>query len=358
MPILFLAVATILLSLAVYFSYFLLKDFLRAGLIGKVLILLFLIITSFGFILTLSWSRAADNQLVHMSYIIFAFALGFLFYLTIFGILYRIVHIFKFKYTLFTKPSIFILATLLFFAAGIYGAYFTKVKEVSISLPNLPLNWQGKKIVQLSDLHLGNIYGPNFLKRLTSQVNNLNPDLIVITGDLFDGTDNRFAEFTPLFSDFQAKYGVVFVMGNHDTYLDADLIEKTLEFSGATVLRDEALFLDGLEIIGLDFNNSDEPVLIDGLDYINKNGPRILLKHLPVKPSFSNDLQIDLQLSGHSHRGQMFPLSLLTRLIYGKYHYGLQVGVDYQMQTSSGVGSWGPPLRTFNQSEIVLIELN
>lgn len=358
MPILFLIVATILLSLAVYFSYFLLKDFLKVGRFGKLIIILLLIIISFGFILTLSWSRAADNQLIHLSYIIFAFALGFLFYLTIFGILYKIVHILKLKYTLFTKPSIFILATLLFFAAGLYGAYFTKVKEVSISLPNLPLNWEGKKIVQLSDLHLGNIYGPNFLKNLINQVNNLNPDLIVITGDLFDGTDNRFTEFTPLFSDFKSKEGVIFVMGNHDTYLDADLIEETLEFSGITVLRNQVLVLGGLEIIGLDFNKEDAPVLIDGLDYTVKQGPRILLKHLPVKDNSDNDLKIDLQLSGHSHRGQMFPLSLLTRLIYGKYHYGLQTETGYQMQTSSGVGSWGPPLRTFNQSEIVLIELN
>lgn len=358
MPILFLIVATILLSLAVYFSYFLLKDFLKVGQVGKLIIILLLIIISLGFILTLSWSRAADNQLVHLSYIIFAVSLGFLFYLTIFGIIYRIINIFKWKPVLFNKPFIFILAALILFIIGVYGAYFTKVKEVSISLPNLPLNWRGKKIVQLSDLHLGNIYGPEFLKRLTSQVNNLNPDLIVITGDLFDGTDNRFEEFTPLFSGLKAKERIVFVMGNHDTYLDADLIEKTLESSGVTVLRNQALFIDGLEIVGLDFNKEDVPVVISGLDYTFKKGPRILLKHLPVKDASSNDWQIDLQLSGHSHRGQMFPLSLLTRLIYGKYHYGLQTEESYQMQTSSGVGSWGPPLRTFNQSEIVLIELN
>jgi hypothetical protein len=220
--------------------------------------------------------------------------------------------------------------------------------------------WQGKTVVQISDIHLGGVYGLGFLNQQIATINSLKPDLIVITGDLFDGTENRLNTFGPELVKLKATKGVIFVPGNHDTYLGLDKIESVLRAANIRMLKDEALTINGLEIIGLDLHKlTSEDTNLTVTNLHNYSGQaRLLLKHIPKDIAWAKHMNVDLQLSGHSHNGQMFPLQILTYLIYDKYQYGLHTEGAYNIYTSSGLGSWGPPVRTFNPAEIINITLN
>lgn len=358
MGISFLVVALSLLSVSIYTVYSLLSVLFTASSLGRTLILILLIVISLGFIGVLILSQTVNSQIVNWLYIVFSLALGFLFYLTIFSILFQIVKLFNINQLVFVRIG-FLLALILFII-GLYDAAFSKVKELSINMTGLSSEWQGKKIVQISDVHLGSIYGLNFLDRQITKINTLQPDLIVITGDLFDGTEHNLNSFGPTLAKLQAVLGVIFIPGNHDTNLGLDKIKPVLDQANILMLRDEAITINGLEIIGLDIHNLTQPdsnLVVQNLNYYHGQA-RLLLKHVPKDIAWAKAMNIDLQLSGHSHNGQMFPLSVLTYLFYGKYQYGFYTDGSYNIYTSSGLGSWGPPLRTFNQAEIINITLN
>lgn len=354
----FILIFIFLLVIAVYAVSSLLATFFSAEKRGYFIIILILTLCSSGFILAQYLVHSFDNLFIRIFYLILSLIIGFLFYLSISAILFKITKLIikPQKYLLASKWGVFLALSL--FLIGVFNANFSEVKNISVSLNNLPKNWQGKRIVQISDIHLGNIYGPKFLARQVDKINALEPDLIVITGDLFDGTPGRLAEFSSGLARLKAKEGVIFASGNHDTYLGLDKVDAALNQAGIRILHDEMINLDGLEIIGFDFNKF---IGNDTLRSIKNLGPynsaRILLNHTPNDIALAKKLEVNLQLSGHSHHGQMFPMSFVTGLIYGKYQYGLNTEGLYNIYTSSGLGSWGPPVRTFNPAEIVLITL-
>ncbi len=355
----FFVIAPILLSITVYSVYYFFLILLNPSKLGKVLILLGLIVSCFSFVFLMTLSRVFATSTVYCLYVFFSLVLGLLFYLTIFAIGLQIVKLCRFKINLkiFVRVS-FILAVLLF-AIGLCSAGFPRIKNISVKMMGLPPVWQGKKIVQLSDVHLGGVYGVGFLKRQIARVNALDPDLVVITGDLFDGTENNLDLFAPELRELKAKKGVIFIPGNHDNHLGLDKVAAILEETNIIFLKDESIVIDGLEIIGLDvheLNKEDTNLFVANLQ--NYSGQaRLLLKHVPKDIAWAKHLNIGLQLSGHSHNGQMFPLSLLTHAFYGKYQHGLHTEGDFNIYTSSGLGSWGPPVRTFNPAEIVVITI-
>ena len=356
MGIAFFTTALVLLSTSIYTVYLLLSAFLSATKFGNWIILASLILVCLGFIVAMILSRFSGSQLVIIFYIIFSLALGLLFYLTIFAILFQIIKLLGINIDSLLLARIGVALSLILFIIGLLDAGFPRVKNISVHLAN----WQGKRIVQLSDVHLGSIYGISFLDKQITKVNALNPDLIVITGDLFDGTENRLDTFGPELAKLKAKNGVIFVPGNHDTYLGLDKIAPVLHQANILMLRDQAITIDGLEVIGLDLHlltkDDNNPAVKDLRAYTGQ--ARLLLKHVPMDVAWAKNLHIGLQLSGHSHNGQMFPLQMLTYLFYGKYQYGLHTDGAYNIYTSSGLGSWGPPVRTFNQAEIVNITIN
>lgn len=356
----FFVIALALLSITIYSVYNFLLILLTSIKFKKILVLYGLIISCFGFIVLLVLSRTFTNLIVHWLYVVFSLILGFLFYLTIFAICLQLIRLFKFKINqlLFVRVS-FLLAIILF-TIGLYNAAFPRIKNISVKMAGLQTTWQGRRIVQISDVHLGGVYGLGFLSRQVTRINALDPDLVVITGDLFDGTENRLNSFGPELAKLKAKKGVIFIPGNHDNYLGLNKIEPVLKEANIIFLKDEALVIDGLEVIGLDvheLNNEDTNLVVTNLQPYSGQA-RLLLKHIPKDIAWAKYLSVGLQLSGHSHNGQMFPLSLLTYLFYGQYQYGLHTEGDFNIYTSSGLGSWGPPVRTFNPAEIVVITIN
>lgn len=264
--------------------------------------------------------------------------------------------------------AIFSLAVL-FSIYGFWNAFNPRIKSVDVKIKNLPLEWQGKTIVQLSDIHLGHIHGAGFLRDIVEKTNSQKPDLILITGDLFDGMDGDLSVFVKPLSDLEAKNGVFFVTGNHEAYVGLERVMAILEQTDIKVLNNEFVDIEGLQVIGLSYSLggdsagvageiSNEAKIISSLSGFEKNKSSILMYHAPANIDQAIDSGVDLQLSGHTHDGQVWPLNIFTRLIYGSYNYGLRIKGDFSIYTSSGAGTWGPPMRTGNTPEIVSIKIN
>jgi predicted MPP superfamily phosphohydrolase len=355
----FLPVIILLFVVTIYVVYFLLTSTWLSNRRGKLIILASLIVVSFGFIATFIILNFYNNFILRLLYLILAVLIGWLFYLTMFGIVFRLLTFFRISAPTKKKMAIIgVIGATLLFVIGIVYAFFPRVKTIEVKIENLPTEWQGKKIVQISDLHLGSIHGVNFLKKVTKIIDGLQPDYLIITGDLFDGHPGQVAKIGPELTRLSAANEVIFISGNHDKYLGLDKFRAYLDKANIISLIDEAVTVNNLEIIGYDFLDKEWRAgrQIKGLT--NYNGQaRLLLNHVPIQIEEAKALHISLQLSGHSHRGQMWPVSFLTKMIYGKYQYGLYSEGLYNIYTTSGLGSWGPPLRTFNRPEIVQIIL-
>jgi predicted MPP superfamily phosphohydrolase len=266
---------------------------------------------------------------------------------------------------------------------GVWNAFHPEIKSLEIEFENLPDPWQDKTIVQLSDVHLGHFYGKKYLKKLVRRVNSLNPELIFITGDLFDGMAENISPFADELNRFHAKKGVYFITGNHENYIGLNRALTLLGQTQINILQNKAIDIDGLQVIGISYPGIKGLSEIQDLEKLSQNSPgnppRILLFHTPTNISprggdgldrhfstywvpdttytMARDLRVDLQLSGHTHAGQIFPFGYLTELIYKDFHYGLRRLNHFSIYTTSGVGTWGPPMRTGNSPEIVVIKL-
>lgn len=276
-----------------------------------------------------------------------------------------------------------LLLAVLFSAYGVWNAFHPGIKKLEVEFENLPDHWKNKSILQLSDIHLGHFYGKNFLKRLVRKVNALDPELIFITGDLFDGMASSISHFAPRLNQFKAKKGVYFITGNHEIYIGVKRALGVVKKTNIEILQNQAIEIEGLGIIGITYPGIRGTADIRGLEKLQQppadTKPLILLFHTPtnISPqggdgfqqhfatywvpdttfSLAKKLRVDLQLSGHTHAGQIFPFGHLTNLIYKGYDYGLRRNGSFSVYTTSGVGTWGPPMRTGNSPEIVLIKM-
>ncbi len=236
---------------------------------------------------------------------------------------------------------------------GIINALFLTVKTVEIPMTGLdkPL-----KIVQLSDIHVGTIHNSGFLTRIVDKTNALSPDLVLITGDMFDGIGPVNRQTVEPLARLQAK--TYFVIGNHERYDDMDKIQTILPAAGVEILRNRIVDFRGVQIVGVDApvrdGEKNNPVI--GQLHVDRNRPSILMYHIPVGIDEAVGAGIKLQLSGHTHNGQLFPFTLLVRLFY-KYTQGLYTINGMNLYVSPGTGTWGPPLRIGSSNEITLINL-
>lgn len=244
---------------------------------------------------------------------------------------------------------------------GLWSARRVVVKNMEIAIPGLPQQWKNKKIVHVADIHLGYVFRDMFFSHVIDKINEQNPDVVAITGDLFDGTNIDIDWFIDPLNSINASKGVYYVTGNHETYLGVDRVYEMLAKTKVRVLKDEADEVNGLQFIGVEYplpgQSKDIFTTIKRMDEHDDRLPRVLLLHEPVQIDRAKQLGISLQLSGHTHRGQVFPFKFLTRLIYRKYHYGLVQEDDFSLYTTSGVGGWGPPMRTGAAPEIAVIKL-
>lgn len=242
---------------------------------------------------------------------------------------------------------------------GVWNAYHPKIKNITVKIDGLPDSWRGKTAVQLSDVHLGLIFGKNFLADVVQKVNAEKPDVVFITGDLFDGMDGKLDELIAPLNDVEAVGGTYFVTGNHETYLGVSGTLDVLKKTPVKVLDDETVDVYGMQVVGLNYpergESRDIGSVLKNMEGFDPEKPSILLYHNPAGWRQAKAGGVSLQLAGHTHVGQLFPFQSITRLIYGKYQYGLNVEDGFSIHTSPGVGTWGPTMRTSKAPEIVVI---
>lgn len=323
-----------------------------------------LIILSLSFVITNFLAMYYSNTIVRFFYLIAATWLGFLDFIFIACIAVWLVFFASYR---FVPLQYFGWITGIFFAiaiaTGIYGiinANNTRITSVSATLPSLPDYWKGKTVVFVSDIHLGSIRREDFAQKIADKINGLKPDAVFIGGDLFDGGTIDLDDFTVPFSKVSPPDGIYFITGNHEEFRDDTAYLNAVRQAGIKILDGERLTVHGLQIAGVDWKDSEDKskyaAALDKLD-LNPDMPSILLKHSPDNLTQAAAKGISLELSGHTHRGQVFPFNLIVEMVYGEYRYGLREFQKMQVYTSSGVGTWGPPMRVGTISEIVAITL-
>lgn len=239
------------------------------------------------------------------------------------------------------------------------------VSRVRVAIDRLAKAKAGYRIVQISDVHVGPTIGRAFIEDVVARINALKPDLIAITGDLVDGSVEELAEHVAPLGQLQAKDGVFFVTGNHEYYSGADAWIAHLGKLGVRVLRNEHVQIggaDGFDLAGVDDASSHGTLTGHGPDLKKALAGRdssracVLLAHQPRGIELADSLGVDLQLSGHTHGGQMIPWNFLVRL-QQPFIAGLHKLARVQIYVSRGTGYWGPPMRVGAPAEITEIEL-
>jgi predicted MPP superfamily phosphohydrolase len=243
------------------------------------------------------------------------------------------------------------------------------VKRVEVILDKLPPSLDGTKIVQLSDLHIGGLLGRSFIEQVVAKTDGLNPDVIAIVGDLVDGTIAELRPALAPMTGLRARYGTYFVTGNHEYYSRSSATDwiAELERMGIRVLSNQRVRI-GTEIAGFDLAGMpdhgagrfrDQGAKEDPAATLAGHDPSkavVLLAHQPKSIHEAVRLGVDLQLSGHTHGGQIWPWGALVRL-QQPFVKGLHRIGQTQIYVSCGTGFWGPPMRLGAPAEITEIIL-
>jgi hypothetical protein len=260
------------------------------------------------------------------------------------------------------RPAVAAVAFSAAILASIYAlinAHWVRVKRITVKLPNLPPAWTGRVAALVSDLHLGHVNSVAFMRRIVAQLAGLRPDVIFLTGDLYDGTKVDAAALAAPWKDLSPPLGAYFVTGNHEEFSDPSKYLEAVSGTGVRVLNSEKVMIDGLQLVGADYRDSTDPDRFRSIldrAALRREQPSILLSHVPHALPIAEQAGISLQLSGHTHGGQFFPFTWFTRRIFGKYTYGLKRFGNMMVYATTGAGTWGPPMRLGTQAEIVLIQ--
>ncbi len=253
---------------------------------------------------------------------------------------------------------------------GVYGVSSARgtvsVERVKIALKRFPESLGGFRLVQLSDVHIGPTIGGEWLAGVVETVNGLEPDLVAITGDLVDGTVADLAQHVAPLKNLRAKHGVYFVTGNHEYYSGVDEWIAHLRAMGITVLRNERVSIGegdtSFDLAGVDdwrakeFGGDHGPDLARALEGRDPTRELVLLAHQPKQAELASKAGVGLQLSGHTHGGQIFPWNYFVKLDQ-PFVAGIDKLGDLTVYTSRGTGYWGPPMRVGAPPEITLLEL-
>jgi uncharacterized protein len=242
---------------------------------------------------------------------------------------------------------------------GIVNARWIRIRRISVTLPNLPAAWRGRVAALVSDVHLGHVNGASFMQRIVEKLKHLQPDVVFVPGDLYDGTQVDPAALAAPWKDFAPRFGTYFVTGNHEEFTNPRKYLDGIVGAGVRVLHNEKVVLDGLQVVGVHFGDTTREDRLQSVlarTQINPRQASILLSHAPHALNVTEKAGISLQLSGHTHGGQIFPSTYCTKRIFGPFTYGLQKFGNLVVYTTSGVGTWGPPLRVGTNPEIVLIQ--
>lgn len=250
--------------------------------------------------------------------------------------------------------------------AAVYGyfeAHNIRTEKITVTSPKIPKALSKLTVVQISDVHLGLIVGKRRLTAMLDKVKEASPDILVSTGDLIDGQISELTGLAKLLQEVRPRYGKYAVTGNHELYAGLSYSLDFMHAAGFKVLRGDEVAIPGVITIGgvddpaisrLSESAADEEQHL--LDRVNGQAFMLLLKHRPALAKGSLG-RFDLQLSGHVHKGQIFPFNLVSFLFYpvkaGINHYPENTA----LYVSRGTGTWGPPIRFLAPPEVTVIEL-
>ncbi|NQT33997.1 metallophosphoesterase [bacterium] len=260
---------------------------------------------------------------------------------------------------LFTASLVLIVMLL---TGGHIRSLYPLTPEYEIELESLPADHNEYRIVMLSDVHLGVIVGEKRLRRIVEQVNDLSPDVILIAGDLLDESFENIPWVAQALSGFEAGDGVFAVTGNHEFYGGVLGFEEIMKEAGIKPLRNESFIIDNsVMLIGLDDQTGGrqfkvKQIHISELVPEENQLPVILIHHTPSRIKEAAEAGVDLMLSGHVHEGQLWPVKYIAEAVYG-VKTGLTKVDRMYFYLSSGVGTWGPPVRIGAAPEIVTLVL-
>ena len=247
-------------------------------------------------------------------------------------------------------------------AASAFG--IAAIERVRVRLRRLSPNMSGTRLVQLSDMHVGPTLRKPWVQRVVAQVQSLDPDLVVITGDLVDGSVQNLREHIEPLSELRTRFGVFFVTGNHEYYSNADAWVQELTRIGIRVLRNEHVLIgngnDAFALAGVDDWSSkgregghNVAAAVDGLD---ESREVVLLAHQPRSITDAVKHGVGVQLSGHTHGGQIYPWYHAV-FFQQPYVSGLHLVRGSWLYVNRGTGFWGPPMRVGAPPEITVVEL-
>lgn len=251
-------------------------------------------------------------------------------------------------------------AGLLAAAAAMINAACLRTTEIVVPLPHLPPAWEQRTAALVTDIHLGHISGPRFLRQIIARLRQLQPDAVFLSGDLFDGTTSGLDRLVADWSSYAPPLGIFYVTGNHDEFAERTIYLQAVEKAGVRVLNNEKIILDGIQLVGVHDSEGGHPDVLREIlrrAQIDPALPSILLSHQPRNLPIAEAAGISLQLSGHTHHGQYWPWNLVVVRVWGRFAYGLHQLGRLWVYTSSGAGTWGPPLRLGTRSEIVRLRL-
>lgn len=347
-----------------YFVYFSLSKFLNFSLLQRRILGASFLVLTVGFVGSALFSHYVDNIMSQALYSLTSTWLG------LFSNLVWAVIIFWPLYLLLQKTiapkyllvvmAVLCAGILLLTVVGLRNAQRINFRQEQIKINNLPAWWQGKKIVQLSDAHLNNIHDEKFLEPIVERINQEKVAAVFLTGDFFDGMDGRLENLATPLKQLETEKGIYFISGNHEMYMGLDKATQALTANGVIVLDDSKVAVEGLEIAGLRFPERDglRRDLVQEIEKLDLKAPSIFLYHDPRQvEEVAATGRVSLMLSGHTHNGQLWPYNFVVRWIYGKYAVGLHRLGEMTHFTSIGAGTWGPPMRTTGQPEVVIFTL-
>lgn len=250
--------------------------------------------------------------------------------------------------------------------AGAINAYIPRINNIDIDIDKPNPNEKNLKVALVSDIHMGFIIGNNRTNRLVNRLNEQNPDLILLAGDIVDHNPMPVIrkELGKHYKKLNPKYGIYAVTGNHEFIGSPEISVDYLSGYGINYLRDTAIELEnGITIVGREdkekprFSGSTRKPLAKLLNNVDKSNPIILMDHQPIQYDRAEKEGVDLMVSGHTHKGQFWPFGYITKKVF-ELDYGFKKKGKTNFYVSSGYGTWGPPVRIGSKSEIVILNVS
>ena len=243
---------------------------------------------------------------------------------------------------------------------GFINSHNIRVRTIDLSIPKTAGKHSTLKIVAASDIHLSSIIGRRRIESIVKKINSLSPDIVLLPGDIVDGDLNPVLDQNSgeALRKIKSTLGVYAVTGNHEYIGGVERACKYIRDHGIMMLRDSSVFVDeSFYIVGRDdISSQKRRSLTELMKEVDKKYPVILMDHQPFHLEEAIENGVDIQLSGHTHYGQMWPFNYITKMVY-KLAYGYRKLGTTHFYVSSGVGTWGPPLRIFADPEIVQLRI-